>query len=240
MKVLILTPLGNSTHHEFTQSMAATYRALPDVDWVHTPAVSDVAGARNHLLAIFLQTTASIALWIDSDQSWTPRCIEAVTLPIKRGEAELVTGFVAYKRPGPLVHNVVFWPGDRDSTGYTGERHELDDFRYGRVMLCGTGFWAMSRAAIMAAKKIVPTYRGVVNNRPVGQLSAVFEQRIIDGERYGEDCGAGKSFNTLGLDIWLALDTRIKHYDGNLGYGDGEPFDLDEHAKHAARDNRQL
>lgn len=233
MKTLILTPLGNSTHHEFTRSLAETYRALPDIDWVSMPAVSDLPGARNHLLAIFLQTTASIALWIDSDQSWTPRCIEAVTLPIKVGDAELVTGYVAFKRPGPLQYNVGFWPEDHNETGYHGERFELDGLKYAKVKLCGTGFWAMSRAAIMAAQQVVPAYRGFAINRrttPGPLHSAIFEPRIIDGERYGEDCGAAKTFNGLDIDIWLALDTRVKHYDGNMDYG-GEALDIDEYAR---------
>lgn len=233
MKTLILTPLGNSTHHEFTRSLAETYRANKDVDWIHTPAVSDVSSVRNHLLAVFLKTTANIALWIDSDQSWTPKCVEAVTLPIQVGDAELVTGYVAFKRPGLPQYNVTPWPKDRSKAGYTGARHEIDGFRYAHVQLCGAGFLAMSRAVVLKAQQIVPSYTGFAIKLeapgPPERNFALFHPTIIDGERYGEDIAACKTFNKLGIDIWVALDTRVTHYDGNLGYG-GE-LDIDEYAR---------
>jgi hypothetical protein len=242
VKTAILTPLGNSTHHEFTRSLAMTYRAMPEVEWLHVPAVSDVAGARNHLLAVFLQTRAEIALWIDSDQSWTPRCVQAVCRPIERADAELVTGFVPYKIPGRLQFNVIFRPEDRSEEGYVGERSELDGFKYARVKYAGTGFLAMSRAAILKACKSVSSYHPTFAIRreamPGGPLTSstehhsnLFEHAIIDGWRFGEDIGAARTFETLGIDLWLSLDTRIRHYDGNLGYGDGETLDLDQHAR---------
>lgn len=241
MKTAILTPLGNSTHHEFTRSLANSYRTLPDIEWFHCPAVSDVAGARNHLLAVFLQTRAEIALWIDSDESWTPNCIKAVCLPIERGDAELVTGFVPYKLPGVLQYNVILRPEDRSEAGYVGERSEIDGFKYARVKYAGTGFWAMSRAAIMKACKHVPSYHptfairreampGATPTSSAERHANLFEHAIIDDWRFGEDIGASQTFGKLGIDIWVSLDTRIRHYDGNLGYGDGQPLDIDKYA----------
>jgi hypothetical protein len=242
VKTAILTPLGNSTHHEFTRSLALSYRALPDVEWFHLPAVSDVAGARNHLLAVFLQTRAEIALWIDSDQSFTPNCIKAVRLPIEMGDAELVTGFVPYKLPGKLQFNVMLRPEDRSETGYIGERSEIEGFKYARVKYAGTGFWAMSRAAILKACKNVASYHPTFAIRREAMPGAVptssdelhanlFEHAIIDHWRFGEDIGASRTFGKLGMDIWLSLDTRIQHFDGNLGYGDRQPLDIDQYAK---------
>jgi Glycosyl transferase family 2 len=240
VKTAILTPLGSSTHHEFTRSLAVTYRAMPDVEWLHCPAVSDVAGARNHLLAVFLQTRADIALWIDSDQSWTPRCVQAVCRPIELGDAELVTGFVPYKTPGKLQFNVILHPEHRSEEGYRGLRDEIDGFKYARVKYAGTGFWAMSRAAILKACKVVPSYHptfairreimpgAMATSAPTERHHNLFEHAILDGWRFGEDIGAAETFRKLGIELWLSLDTRIRHYDGNLGYGDGEPLDIDK------------
>jgi hypothetical protein len=244
MKVLILTPLGVTVHHRFCQSMAEAYRKLPYISWVSVPAVSDVAAARNHLTSVFMQSTADFAIWIDSDEDFSTLDIDAALAPLRAGESELCAVPYAQKKPGKVKWNFAFWPGEVEKQlGYTGPKLTLDSSVYVRARYAGTGFLAMTRAAVEKASQIVNCYEPFLSIKKADLVGggvthskekqfAIFEPRIIDGRRYGEDYGACHIFNKCGLDILLATVTTVGHFDGNIRYG--EEFDLDDYARRSA------
>ena len=226
MKTVILTPLGSQTHHNFTHSLQATERAFPgQIDWVDTAGVSDVAAGRNRLLDEFLRMTmAGACVWIDSDESWTPADLSAVLTPIVCGDAEVVAAPYAVKKQGVPWYNFALHLEDCDiEKGYIGPRKTIGGRDYVRVRYAGTGFLAMSRAAAMRAAAIVPRYQLPMTDRVIAGL---FEPMIENCHRYGEDYGACRTMGQAGLEILLALKTKIIHYDG-LQRFDTEALDLD-------------
>ncbi len=166
MKSVILTPVGSQTHHNFTHSIQATERAFPgQVDWVDTAGVSDVAAGRNRLLDEFLRMTmAGIAVWIDSDESWSPEDFAAVVTPIIHGDAEVVAAPYAMKKQGAPWYNFSLHPEDCDvDKGYIGDESRCgDESSRARSEVPASDNGQNDRGAVRAVDRgLSPVWRGL-------------------------------------------------------------------------------
>lgn len=237
MRFLILTPVGSIVHHNFAHSIKTTTRKFPDCDWLSNAGVSDIYTGRDALLESFVRLTHfGIALWIDSDESWSPSDIEAVTAPIAAGEMEVVAAPYAAKTRAKKRYNCALRLEDCDvEKGYVGPRKQVGGRDYVRIAYSGTGFLAMSRAAVMRARAAVRTYKSAVTKTVI---PAVFDRIFLDDSRFGEDYGACHVLGQSGVELWLALGTSVIHYDGLQAFDTNE-FDIDMNARWQASNKRE-
>ena len=232
-RCLIGTPVYGGAHPDFVASLDDTVAALPKIGWAVKPMMrtgSLITLQRNGICAdFFLNTDADVLLWIDADEGFpvsdVASVLEATThFPIVGGvyrEKPLSVGLLdwgaiaaaakAGMSPKQLQFvgqklTLDFLPDDVDGKrGYIGPTRISYGRRFVRVAHVGTGFLAVTRAAVATLYEATPQ---LLCN---GGMHALFNSGIADGAFNGEDWLFCNLARAAGLEVWVDTETEIDH-----------------------------
>lgn len=249
MSFAIATPIfDGKPHHAFAESLALSYRAHPELEWLKLPGCADVSLARNTLAARFVRKTHAAMVFVDADISWRVEDLELVMAPILAGAAHVVCGLYPKKQPGLPNYTSSLLAGDVDEErGYIGPVKLVGQRRYGRTGVVGCGFLALSREAVEAGLDVSPKYcpwkgQSITNGLDERHALLFFPDVYEDPRQpgiprfWGEDAAGCGVLQKLGFETWFSFEAELAHHTSEFAFG-GEKPDVNFYARRLALAN---
>lgn len=156
-----------------------------------------VQWARDEVVDLFLQSSATRLFWIDSDMVWEPE--DFMRLLALSQYRDVICAAYPAKQDQPTFY--VNW--DQDAGLVQGE--------YGLLQIngIGLGFTVMHRRVLEQLAAKAPRVTDDVSQR---ELAAVFRiGRTADGRRQGEDMAFFADIRALGHAVWLDPEVSLGH-----------------------------
>lgn len=212
-KVLIGTPFREGVSAWYTDSLFHSGLLCREHDIDLAPLLiwdrlSNLANARNELVARAVLGDYDDLIFIDSDQEWKPEWIvRLLSHPV-----DVVGAPVRIKRDDLERYNVRA-PGGPESFVHNPEC----GLWTAPGMTLGTGLLRLSKDALQALWDTSEPYRVMDSKVP---LRAVFEYLPVNGELVGEDVRVCMKLHALGCDVWLDPTMNPGHIGSKMWTGD--------------------
>ena len=235
-KLLIATPIFDSKPFmPWVESIDRAKHNLRDKVEIETlPACGDslVANARNILVGTFLRdSTADALLFIDADESFTPRDVMAVVRGLDAGmpicgaayAKKIIDWESVYVGPergltpfqlaqaGSRQHNFTVSPETKKLPVWR-IRSEAGHYNYIPVEFCGTGFLGATRETLELLAEEVEKYHVRSNFDGVLSVPELFQDGVIGGKFVGEDVHFCKLAIKHGFPIHVFVDSQVSHW----------------------------
>lgn len=158
-----------------------------------------VCVARDLIARVFLESGATHLLQVDADTEVAP---EAVIRMLEQ-RVDVIGLPVRIKRDGEL-YNV----------GMLGDGSLVLEGQRFRVKAVGTAVFLTTRSAIERVGAISRRYKWGPNR---AEVVGVFEEIVVDGEKFLDDTAFAIRAHQVGLDIWALFNGRSVHHGEGLG-----------------------
>lgn len=195
---MIVTPVARSPAAQYTLSIIKTMVDLRDagirvrLQWVR--GNSNLARARNELVAEFLASDCTDLLWIDDDMGWQPGDV----IRLLASDKDFIGGVGRKKSDSP------------DNASETWCARFLpdivqDDMGAIQVAGIGTGFAKVSREVFESVKAAHPDWK-----RPgLGSQSPAVRDQFYCFYRFVDDANGGASEDIAFCDTWRAIGGTV-------------------------------
>lgn len=200
-KVLLGTPFGRDPLFEYMKSLLDTGQALAEkgipLYFCFQVGASDLAYARNAIVARFLQTDCTDLLWVDSDMGWTPEGV----LRLLSSDKDFVCG--TYRKRKTEVSLVSMWP-----QGVEDMKREEDGLC--EVASSGAGFMKTTRRVFERLMEAHPEAKRThdCTNDGYENFYRFFQ---FSGDGVGEDSRFCLAWRSLGEKVWMDPEIELSH-----------------------------
>lgn len=201
LSVMIGMPAGRDLPGLTVKSLMGTQSLCRDVQvpfsfgMVIGSAV--VQWARDEVIDLFLQSTATRLFWIDSDMVWEPE--QFMRLLALSQYRDVICAAYPAKKDQPTFY--VNWDADAGL--------EQGDYGLMKINGLGLGFTVMSRAVV---EQLAAKAERIIDDVTGRDMAAVFRiGRTDEGKRQGEDMAFFSDIRALGYDVFMDPTVDLGH-----------------------------
>ena len=236
-RLLICTPCLDKPVMPWVESMDRAVRELRgkvEIDTLPACGHSLIADARNKIIALFLhQSQAGAALFIDADESFTPRDVMAIVHGIEAGmpivgaayakklidweriHAAVLAGASPWDlaKAGSVAHNFSVSAGAGETKTLRVKRipNMAGAYDYVEADFCGTGFLGISREAVERLRVQVKFYTVPGLDGPL-EVPALFEDYAHKDGFVGEDVHFCRLARGNNVPVHVYIDSQVEHW----------------------------